>query len=118
MSRIALATRLAITVSLIVSLPAVAGQAAPETTATAVAPVAAPVQAPAQAQEKVAVSSATAEEAKQITCRTVRITGSNLRTRRVCTTPNSEKNASDWVREQQDRAGINASAIVNAGGGG
>ena len=57
-------------------------------------------------------------EAKKITCRTERVTGSNFRTRKVCSTPNSEKASGDWVRDQQDRGAIGASAIVNAAGGG
>ena len=61
-------------------------------------------------------SAPSAAEAKQMTCRTVRITGSNLRTRKVCSTPNSQQNSGDWVRDQQDRGAIGASAVVNSGG--
>jgi len=66
----------------------------------------------------IAVSSATAAEAKKITCRTERVTGSNFRTRKVCSSPNSEKASGEWVRDQQDRGAIGASAILNSAGGG
>jgi hypothetical protein len=36
-----------------------------------------------------------------------------LQTRKVCSTPDSQKGSADWVREQQARGGIGASAIVN-----
>ena len=122
MSPSALTTRLAFIALLAFALPVSAGQstadsAAPVVAQPASAATAAAATAPAAGQEKVAVSSATADDAKKMTCRTVRVTGSNLRTRKVCSTPNSEKNASDWVREQQDRGAIGASAILNSGGG-
>jgi len=114
-------------VALFVAVPGVAGQAA--ATAAAApdaaqpAPTAptspAPTNAAAPAEgAPIAVSSATAAEAKKITCRTERVTGSNFRTRKVCSSPNSDKASGEWVRDQQDRGAIGASAIVNSAGGG
>lgn len=82
--------------------PATSGAQA-ATTATAVGgPGNAPAAEPAQQ----------AADAK-VTCRTVKTTGSHLQTRKVCSTPDSQKGSADWVREQQARGGIGASAIVN-----
>ena len=82
--------------------PATSGAQA-ATTATAVgSPGTAPAAEPAQQ----------AADAK-VTCRTVKTTGSRLQTRKVCSTPDSQKGSADWVREQQARGGIGASAIVN-----
>jgi hypothetical protein len=114
-------------VALLVAVPGIAAQAA--TTGAAApdaaqpAPAAPTTAAPANAAAPaegapVAVSSATAAEAKKITCRTERVTGSNFRTRKVCSSPNSEKASGDWVRDQQDRGAIGASAILNSAGGG
>ncbi len=90
---------------------------APTSTAAAPATDAAAASAPA-GEGQVAVSSATAAEAKKVTCRTERVTGSNFRTRKVCTTPNSQDASGNWVRDQQDRGAIGASAILNSAGGG
>lgn len=79
---------------------------------TPAAPAAAPTD---PAQQKVAVSEATAQAAAKMTCRNVKVTGSNLRTRKVCSTPDSQAGAGDWVRQQQERGALNASAIVNSG---
>jgi hypothetical protein len=114
-------------VALLVAVPGIAAQAA--TTGAAApdaaqpAPAAPTTAAPANAAAPaegapVAVSSATAAEAKKITCRTERVTGSNFRTRKVCSSPNSEKASGDWVRDQQERGAIGASAILNSAGGG
>ena len=87
--------------------------------AAAPAPVAASTAAPAAAadpsQQKVVVSEATAQAAAKLVCRNERVTGSNLRTRKVCSTPDSQNASGDWVRQQQERGGINASAILNNG---
>ena len=91
------------------AVPALADEAAAAPVAAAV-----PVAAAAPA-ERVNVSAATAEEAGKMVCRTVKVTGSNLRTRRVCTTPTSESRSQDLVRQRQDRGGLDASAIVNKG---
>ncbi|MBM4198809.1 MAG: hypothetical protein FJ167_08980 [Gammaproteobacteria bacterium] len=119
MVRTTLSIRLAAVAALLVAVPGLAQQAA-TTAAPGSTAVAAPAAstATAAAQDSVAVSSATAAEAKKITCRTERVTGSNFRTRKVCSSPNSEKASGDWVRDQQDRGAIGASAIVNAAGGG
>jgi hypothetical protein len=60
-----------------------------------------PVQAPAAAA------------AAQVVCREEKKTGSRLQTRKVCATPGSQDSSADWVREQQARGAIGASAIVN-----
>ena len=91
----------------------------PTTVNPAATAAAATATADAPAGEgQVAVSSATAAEAKKVTCRTERVTGSNFRTRKVCTSPNSQDASGNWVREQQDRGAIGASAILNSAGGG
>jgi hypothetical protein len=101
------------------------------TTAPAAVPTAVPTAVPAanptvavsptanadSGQAAAVASAPSVSEAKQMTCRTVKITGSNLRTRKVCSTPNSQQNSSDWVRDQQDRGAIGASAVINGGGG-
>lgn len=101
------------------------------TTAPAAAPTAVPTAVPAanptvavsptvnadSGQAAAVASAPSVSEAKPMTCRTVKITGSNLRTRKVCSTPNSQQNSSDWVRDQQDRGAIGASAVINGGGG-
>lgn len=114
-------------IAVFAAVPGIAGQATVDTPAPA-APTTAAVPAPATAaaaatppsaaDTPVAVSSATAAEAKKITCRNERVTGSNFRTRKVCTTPNSQDASGNWVRDQQDRGAIGASAILNSAGGG
>ena len=51
-----------------------------------------------------------------VTCRNVRVTGSRLQTRRVCTSTSSEKAAADWASEQQAKGGMAASGSINGGG--
>jgi len=68
------------------------------------------------AQAAPAAATATAEKPKaaaQIVCREEKKTGSRLQSRKVCSTPDSQKSSADWVREQQARGAIGASAIVN-----
>jgi len=97
--------------------------AAPSAASAAVAaPTALPVTAPAPAakpadpsQQKVVVSEATVQAAAKLVCRNERVTGSNLRTRKVCSTPDSQNASGDWVRQQQERGGMNASAVLNNG---
>jgi hypothetical protein len=78
-----------------------------------------PVQAPAAAatvDPATAAAPAAAEKPKaaaQVVCREEKKTGSRLQTRKVCTTPGSQDSSADWVREQQARGAIGASAIVN-----
>ena len=100
--------------------PTTAPPAPPAAPAPAAAPaaVAATTAAPAAAasgQQKVAVSEATAQAAAKLVCRNERVTGSNLRTRKVCSTPDSQNASGDWVRQQQERGGLNASAVLNNG---
>ena len=94
------------------ALPAFAADTTPP--APAAAPAATAPAADA-GQQKVAVSEATAQAAAKMTCRNVKVTGSNLRTRKVCSTPDSQAGAGDWVRQQQDRGAMNASAVLNNG---
>lgn len=110
--------------ALVLSLASLSAFAVEPTTAPPVPPaapaaVAAPTVAPAAAadpsQQKVVVSEATAQAAAKLVCRNERVTGSNLRTRKVCSTPDSQNASGDWVRQQQERGGINASAILNNG---
>ncbi len=100
--------------------PTTAPPAPPAAPAPAAAPaaVAATTAAPAAAasgQQKVVVSEATAQAAAKMVCRNERVTGSNLRTRKVCSTPDSQNASGDWVRQQQERGGMNASAVLNNG---
>jgi len=75
------------------------------------APVAAPSGTPAATAAPAAVDKPKA--AAQVTCREEKKTGSRLQKQKVCSTPDSQKNSGDWVREQQARGAIGASAIVN-----
>lgn len=88
---------------------------APAAAGSAAAPAAAPAATADADSKPVVVSKATAEAAAKVTCRTVKMTGSNLRTRKVCSTADSQAGAGDWVRQQQDRGGLNASATLNNG---
>jgi hypothetical protein len=105
---------------LAVSGAANADQATPTVSPTTVTPAAPAAQAPTTATVPAGSPANTpaAEPAQQsaeskITCRTVKTTGSRLQTRKVCSTPDSQKGSADWVREQQARGAIGASAIVN-----
>ena len=100
--------------------PTTAPPVPPAAPAPAAAPaaVAATTAAPAAAasgQQKVVVAEATAQAAAKLVCRNERVTGSNLRTRKVCSTPDSQNASGDWVRQQQERGGLNASAVLNNG---
>ena len=89
------------------------------TTVSPAAPVAQGPVAPANSGAQAPAAAAPAAEPTQqaaeakVTCRTVKTTGSRLQTRKVCSTPDSQKGSADWVREQQARGAIGASAIVN-----
>ena len=89
------------------------------TTVSPAAPVAqgpvAPANSGAQASAGTAPAAEPAQQAAEakVTCRTVKTTGSRLQTRKVCSTPDSQKGSADWVREQQARGAIGASAILN-----
>lgn len=99
--------------------PTVAPTTATPTTASPAAPAAqgpvAPATSGAQAPAAAAPAAEPAQQAAEakVTCRTVKTTGSRLQTRKVCSTPDSQKGSADWVREQQARGAIGASAIVN-----
>lgn len=88
--------------------PATVTPAAPAAQAptTATVPAGSPANTPAAEPAQQSAES-------KITCRTVKTTGSRLQTRKVCSTPDSQKGSADWVREQQARGAIGASAIVN-----
>jgi hypothetical protein len=106
--------------ALVLTLASLSAFAVEPTTAPPVppappAPAAAPAAAAASGQQKVVVSEATAQAAAKLVCRNERVTGSNLRTRKVCSTPDSQNASGDWVRQQQDRGGLNASAVLNNG---
>jgi hypothetical protein len=92
---------------------AVATPAAP-TPASATAPAAA---APAAAPATTAVAAKAEDKTPKVKCREEKVTGSSFRTRKVCTTTDSQNGSGDWVREQQQRGSIGASAILNGGGG-
>ena len=95
--------------------PTTAPPAPPAAPAPAAAPVAAAAKPADPSQQKVVVSEATVQAAAKLVCRNERVTGSNLRTRKVCSTPDSQNASGDWVRQQQERGGLNASAAVNNG---
>jgi hypothetical protein len=57
------------------------------------------------------------DKTPKVKCREEKVTGSSFRTRKVCTTTDSQNGSGDWVREQQQRGSIGASAILNGGGG-
>ena len=105
--------------------PAAATRGAP-TTDAATAPREAAVVPSAKAPDASQASSARPADAKgvevhkvngdTVTCREARVTGSRLRTRRICTSTASEKAASDWADDQQARGGMAGSAAVNGGG--
>lgn len=83
--------------------------AASQPTATAAVPATAAPAATAPQPAADPKSEATAK----VTCREEKKTGSRLQKRQVCKTPGSESSSADWVREQQARGAIGASAIVN-----
>jgi len=95
--------------------PAPPAAPAPAAAPAAVAATTAAPAAAASGQQKVVVSEATAQAAAKMVCRNERVTGSNLRTRKVCSTPDSQNASGDWVRQQQERGGLNASAVLNNG---
>lgn len=66
-------------------------------------------------EKRVAVGPATVAQVEKMTCRTVVATGSRVRTRKVCSTPSSEEGSQSVLRQQQDRAAISSSIILNSG---
>ena len=79
--------------------------AAPATPTTVTTP-ANPAPVAAKAEDKT----------PKVKCREEKVTGSSFRTRKVCTTTDSQNGSGEWVREQQQRGSIGASAILNGGG--
>lgn len=116
------------------SAPALHAQDAPsaavQPSAAAVTPAANPVAAPAATPaaaaatttpKQVAAADAKADAKKQddkdkVVCRTVRVTGSNVRTQKVCTTPAQEEQSQEWMRKRQDRSGIENGGLIQSGG--
>ncbi|MEY3976256.1 MAG: hypothetical protein RLZZ33_1311 [Pseudomonadota bacterium] len=99
--------------------PPVSGSAAPASTSAAAsttpsATTPAAVTTPASATP---VAAKTEDKTPKVKCREEKVTGSSFRTRKVCTTTESQNGSGEWVREQQQRGSIGASAILNGGGG-
>ncbi|MBU6211808.1 MAG: hypothetical protein KJS73_06365 [Gammaproteobacteria bacterium] len=99
--------------------PPVPGSAAPASTSAAAsttpsATTPAAVTTPASATP---VAAKTEDKTPKVKCREEKVTGSSFRTRKVCTTTESQNGSGEWVREQQQRGSIGASAILNGGGG-
>ena len=72
---------------------------------------------PVPGSEAPVSASASASKTPKVKCREEKVTGSSFRTRKVCTSTDSQNGSGDWVREQQQRGSIGASAILNGGGG-
>lgn len=86
--------------------PPPAATATPAATPTATAPQQAAAAADAKKQD----------DKDKVVCRTVRVTGSNVRTQRVCTTPAQEEQSQEWMRKRQDRSGIENGGLIQSGG--
>lgn len=71
--------------------------------------------ATAPEESLVTVSAHKAAEIRKMTCRTVTVTGSRLRKREICSTPASVDGSKELLLEQQRRAAIDASIILNGG---
>jgi hypothetical protein len=78
----------------------------------------APETAPATNDQAVPNMDGAADKgsAATTTCRTVKVTGSRVRTQRVCTTRDSERGSQDWLRDQQHRGSSEGRNGVNGGG--
>jgi hypothetical protein len=104
--------------------PPVSGSAAPASTSAAASATpsgatpssAAPAAATTPASTT-PVAAKAEDKTPKVKCREEKVTGSSFRTRKVCTTTDSQNGSGDWVREQQQRGSIGASAILNGGGG-
>lgn len=90
--------------------PPPAATATPAATPTATAPQQAAAAADAKADAK------KQDDKDKVVCRTVRVTGSNVRTQRVCTTPAQEEQSQEWMRKRQDRSGIENGGLIQSGG--
>lgn len=107
------------TLQVVAADPPVPGSAAPASTSAAAsttpsATTPAAVTTPASATP---VAAKTEDKTPKVKCREEKVTGSSFRTRKVCTTTESQNGSGEWVREQQQRGSIGASAILNGGGG-
>ena len=118
--RISSVKSIAVIASLMMALPVFAADPPVEGSASAATPAAVPTATPAAAVVTPASTTppaAKAEDKKpKVKCREEKVTGSSFRTRKVCTTTDSQNGSGDWVREQQQRGSIGASAILNGGG--
>lgn len=94
--------------------PPAATPPAADTAAAVPSPAASGAQ-PASPATSAAAKPVAAAETPKVICRTEKVTGSQLRTRRVCTSPDSSDKSGDWVREQQARGAIGAGAILSGG---
>jgi len=94
-----------------------AAQTATSPQSVTAAPATAQAPAAATTEQAAPAAASTADEkpkaAAKVVCRDEKRTGSRLQTRKVCSTPDSQASSADWVREQQARGAIGASAIVN-----
>ena len=96
----------------------VSASASASATPSGATPASAAPAAPAAATAPATPVAAKAEDkTPKVKCREEKVTGSSFRTRKVCTTTDSQNGSGDWVREQQQRGSIGASAILNGGGG-
>lgn len=100
--------------------PPAPGSAAPASasaSASATPASAAPAAPAAAAAPATPVAAKAEDKTPKVKCREEKVTGSSFRTRKVCTSTDSQNGSGDWVREQQQRGSIGASAILNGGGG-
>jgi hypothetical protein len=107
----------------------VAPSPAPSTAAPAAAPAAASTATPAGVGAPDPVPATAAEPGVDAAaggdnktsaapvCRTVKATGSRVRTEKVCTTPASARGSQEWLRDQQHRGSSEGRNGVNGGGG-
>ncbi len=100
--------------------PPAQGSAASTSTSApvnATTPAAVPPAASTTPANTAPVAAKAEDKTPKVKCREEKVTGSSFRTRKVCTTTDSQNGSGDWVREQQQRGSIGASAILNGGGG-
>ncbi len=97
--------------------PASASASASATPSGAIPATAAPAAPAAATAPATPVAAKAEDKTPKVKCREEKVTGSSFRTRKVCTSTDSQNGSGDWVREQQQRGSIGASAILNGGGG-
>ena len=97
--------------------PPAPGSEAPSSAAPATPAAAATTPVGAAPASTTPVAAKAEDKTRKVKCREEKVTGSSFRTRKVCTTTDSQNGSGDWVREQQQRGSIGASAILNGGGG-